>query len=145
MQQRKTNGSHNWFYSNSQNISVFKHISVQHLLPCSILKCSQVTKFLVLLLMSFLQSQNNLAMDKIVTKTGLMLGSVRASLGGEMSAAPLIICTVTVSPRTVTCHPSPGHSSSEGFPECHRAQNSDSKADSSGVTAAPLTAPPFPA
>lgn len=98
MQQRKTNGSHNWFCNNSQNVSVFKHISVQHLLPCSILKCSQDTKFFVPLPMSFLQSQNNLAMDKVVDKTGLMLGNVRSSLGGSVSAAPLTIRTVTVCP-----------------------------------------------
>lgn len=84
---------------------------MQHLLPCSVLKCSQDTKFLVLLLMSFLQSQNNLAMDKVVN--GLMLGSVRSSLGGGVSAAPLTICT-DVFPRAVTYHPSLGHRGSEG-------------------------------
>lgn len=119
---------------------------MQHLLPCSVLKCSQdtkflVPKFLVLLLLSFLQSQNNSAMDKVVNKSELMLGSVSSSLGGGVPAAP-DPCT-DVSPRTVTCHPSPGYSGSEGFPGCHCAQSSDSQADSSGATAAPLTAPPF--
>lgn len=119
MQQRKTNDSHNWFYSNSQKVSVFKHISVQHLLPCSILKCSQDTKFLLPLLMSLLQSQNNLAMDKVVNKTGLMVGSVRSSLGGRVSAAPLTICTVTVCPPERS--PATPHwgTAAEGFPGCH--------------------------
>lgn len=81
-------------------------------------------------------------MDKVVNRTGLMLWSVRSSLGGGVSVAPLTLCT-DLSPRTVPCHPSLGHSSSEGSPGCHCAQNSDSKGDSSGVTAAPLTAPPF--
>lgn len=54
--------------------------SVQHLLPYSVLKCSHDVKFLVPLLTSFLQSQNNLATGKVLNKTGLMLGSVRRSL-----------------------------------------------------------------
>lgn len=72
---------------------------MQHLLPCSVLKCSQDTKFLVLLLMSLLQSQNNLAMDKVVNQTGLMLGSVGSSLGGGVSAAPLTARAVTMCPQ----------------------------------------------
>lgn len=87
---------------------------MQHLLPCSVLKCSQDTEFLVLLLMSFLQSWNNLAMDKVVNKTGLMLGSVISSLGGGVSATPPFTICTDVFPRADTCHPSLGHSSSEG-------------------------------
>lgn len=82
-------------------------------------------------------------MDKVVDKTGLMLGSVRSSLGGSVSAAPLTICTVTVCPREQSsATPHQGTVALRGF-QGVTAQNSDSKADSSGVTAAPLTAPPF--
>lgn len=43
-------------------------LSVQHLLPCSVLKCSHNMKFLVPLLTCLLQSQNNLSADKVLNK-----------------------------------------------------------------------------
>lgn len=89
---------------------------MQHLLPCSVLKCSQDTKVLVLLLMSFLQSQNNFSMDKVVNKTGLMLGGCKIITGRRSVCRPpyhLHICT-DVFPRAATCQPSLGHSGSEG-------------------------------
>lgn len=154
MQQSKTNGAHNWFYSNSQNVSVFKHTvsaTLQHLLPCSVVKCSHDVKFLVPLLTSFLQSQNNLATGKVLNKTGLMLGSVSRSLrqlpGWRNNCSPpahLNVCVLNVhlpeqSLRALRQCTTGSTGVCQG--ECHSAENSDAKAGSWDVTVAPLTPP----
>lgn len=122
--------------------------SVQHLLSCSMLKCSHDIKFLVPLLTSFLHSQNNLAMDKVLDKMGLMLGGEEdhcsSCLGGRVTAAflqPLLFIEGCVCQN----HPLRAlHQGTTGFAgvcqgECHFAENGDARTGSSDVTVAPLT------
>lgn len=93
-------------------LKIFQYLnipSVQHLLPHSVLKRSHDMKFLVPLLTSFLQSQNNLAMDKVLNKMGLTLGSVRRSLlqppGWKSNCTPYRLRIERVSARTITSAP----------------------------------------
>lgn len=105
-------------------LKIFQYLnipSVQHLLPCHVLKCSHDMKFLVPFLTSFLHSQNNLATDKVLNKMGLKLGSVRSllQLSGWKSTcsppAPLTVCVLKVClPEQPPPRPSPGHNGHYG-------------------------------
>lgn len=100
---------------------------------------------------SFLQSQNNLAKDKVLNKTGLMLGSVKRwllQLSGWKSncspSAPVTYCVLNRSARAITCLPfARVQRALQGVHqgEFHSAENGDVKADSWNVTVAPLTTP----